>query len=80
MSLSNRKGGTNTLPKEKENESCQNGEWEKETCCSVKLKTLHLLTTRVALRRLWCGIRSQGSLGSFACNCTQCPPKWASVL
>lgn len=45
---------------------------EKETYSSAKMKTLHLLQTMVAIRRLWYSLTSQGNLDFFAYNCTEC--------
>lgn len=66
------KKGEELFIKRRKKNLVRNGEWEKETCCSTKLKTLYLLKKMVAIRRLWCSIAGQGNLGFFACHCTEC--------
>lgn len=58
--------------KERKKNLVKKGDWEKETFCSAKIKTLYLLQTMVAIRRLQCRLPSQGNLGFFAYNCTKC--------
>lgn len=67
-----RRGVLTPYQKRGEKHLVKNGEWEKETFCSVKAKTLYLLKTMAAIRRLWCHLTSQGNLGFFADDCTEC--------